>query len=428
MNTVCVRSAVLVQVISMIGLASASTSSAQLTVAPLPDLQLSKGGKVHAVVVQADGRMIVGGAFRAVNGVPRHNLARINRDGSVDSGWNPDVRGPEGASVHALALHEDAVLVGGRFDQVGGLPRLNVAKVSLAGAGGPDPDWNPGVSAELPAPEPAIVRALVVFGNEVFIGGDFDIVDGRPIRDVARLSLLGNGAADPQWSLALEGRGVWTLALGPVPFGPPVLVPAGAEAEESVTNLYVGGEFALRSTDDEDFVAGDWRHLIRVPVHAPPAPDPAWRPNPNGPVRSLAVGAGTVFAGGTFTEIDGLERLRAARLHVTEDAKGGLVDADWQLAIEPGRQEVDPEAGVAVLWLEQDRLYLGGSFEGVGSQPLRHLIRAAIRGEQLLDAAWRPQPDGPVQALARSESVWLAGGAFEQAGGATALGLARLDG
>src|SRR2546425_11275198 len=57
---------------------------AQTSPATLPDLKLSKDGNVYAMVRQSDGKIVIGGAFTAVNSVARLNLARLNPDGSVD--------------------------------------------------------------------------------------------------------------------------------------------------------------------------------------------------------------------------------------------------------------------------------------------------------------------------------------------------------
>ena len=43
---------------------------------------------VNATLVQPDGRIMVGGKFNTVGGIIRNNLARINADGALDSGFN----------------------------------------------------------------------------------------------------------------------------------------------------------------------------------------------------------------------------------------------------------------------------------------------------------------------------------------------------
>src|SRR5436190_21931780 len=46
-------------------------------------------GEVNAIVVQPDGKVLIGGEFTTVKGLVRTNIARVNADGSGDSSFNP---------------------------------------------------------------------------------------------------------------------------------------------------------------------------------------------------------------------------------------------------------------------------------------------------------------------------------------------------
>ncbi|MBN8481876.1 MAG: delta-60 repeat domain-containing protein, partial [Xanthomonadales bacterium] len=72
---------------------------AQLLLAA-PNLDLRTEGTVRAMARLADGALIVGGQFQSVNGLPRTNIARLLPDGSVDTGWAPQLDG----AVLALAI------------------------------------------------------------------------------------------------------------------------------------------------------------------------------------------------------------------------------------------------------------------------------------------------------------------------------------
>ena len=43
------------------------------------------GGFASAAAMHADGKIVVGGRFGSVNGVPRSGLARLNADGTLDT-------------------------------------------------------------------------------------------------------------------------------------------------------------------------------------------------------------------------------------------------------------------------------------------------------------------------------------------------------
>ncbi|RYD22605.1 MAG: hypothetical protein EOP88_07440 [Verrucomicrobiaceae bacterium] len=74
-------------------------------------------GTVNAIVLQPDGKVIIGGAFTSVNGSSREYLARLNADGSLDNTFTgPDFGDPIVWNVSALALQADGkLLVGGAF-------------------------------------------------------------------------------------------------------------------------------------------------------------------------------------------------------------------------------------------------------------------------------------------------------------------------
>ena len=70
------------------------------------------GNYVLATAVQPDGKIIIGGNFTSVLGVPRSNLARLNADGTLDMGFDPKANG----DVWAVAVQADGqVLIGGTF-------------------------------------------------------------------------------------------------------------------------------------------------------------------------------------------------------------------------------------------------------------------------------------------------------------------------
>src|SRR5947209_18778926 len=76
-------------------------------------------GTVNAVVVQPNGKVIIGGEFTTVKGLARSGIARLNSDGSGDPTFNPRIEA--NGNVLSVALQADGkVLVGS-----GGIVRLN---------------------------------------------------------------------------------------------------------------------------------------------------------------------------------------------------------------------------------------------------------------------------------------------------------------
>lgn len=92
-----------------------------------PDFKLGDAvdGEVWAIAVQKDGRLLIGGRFNTVGGLPRKNLARLNKDGTVDPNFNPgegfqSVLGNGGNSwVRSVELDSQGrIVVAGLFDVV----------------------------------------------------------------------------------------------------------------------------------------------------------------------------------------------------------------------------------------------------------------------------------------------------------------------
>jgi len=102
---------------------------------PIPSLA------VLAHIVQADGKVIIGGAFTNVGGFSRNGVARLNADGSLDGSFDPGT-GIEGSSMfvslatYTLAQQPDSkVLIGGPFYRINGVFHSYLAR--LNGDGGP---------------------------------------------------------------------------------------------------------------------------------------------------------------------------------------------------------------------------------------------------------------------------------------------------
>ncbi|MFO1500626.1 MAG: delta-60 repeat domain-containing protein [Verrucomicrobiota bacterium] len=85
-------------------------------------------GPVQCVLVQADGRIVLGGDFARVNGSTRPHVARLNSDGTLDAEFNPGA-GPNGQVLH-IALHgADGLLISGPFSSADGQKRPGLARL-----------------------------------------------------------------------------------------------------------------------------------------------------------------------------------------------------------------------------------------------------------------------------------------------------------
>src|SRR5262245_25603459 len=155
-------------------------------------------GRVNAVVMQPDGKLLIGGIFTTVRGLMRTNVARLNPDGSGDPTFNPGVRCDE---VSSLALQSDGkVLVGGYFstyvyDPTNGaeyiayshvLTRLNVNGTRDTGF-----EESMGAVGETPT---FVYAVAVQPDGKMLVGGYFTEFKGANRNGIARLNA--NGSLD----------------------------------------------------------------------------------------------------------------------------------------------------------------------------------------------------------------------------------------
>ncbi len=97
---------------------------------------------VYSVAVQADGKILLGGDFTTVGGTPRNHIARLNADGTLDTGFNPNANG----DVYSVAVQADGkILLGGNFTTVGGTARNHIARLNADGT--LDTGFNPNANS-----------------------------------------------------------------------------------------------------------------------------------------------------------------------------------------------------------------------------------------------------------------------------------------
>ena len=94
-------------------------------------------GTVNAFDIQSDGKIIVGGNFSEIGGQERRYLARLNTNGTFDPSFqDPNANfGGNFYSISEILVQPDGkVLIGGQFDTVGRQPRKNVVRLLADGS------------------------------------------------------------------------------------------------------------------------------------------------------------------------------------------------------------------------------------------------------------------------------------------------------
>jgi uncharacterized delta-60 repeat protein len=150
---------------------------------------------IYSMTVQADDRIIIGGAFDSINGVRRFCIARLDPDGTLDPVFNPDANNV----VFGTALQADGkIIIGGYFTKLGGIARNFIGRVN--GDGTLDTVFNSSVSGT------AVYTTSVQTDGKIIIGGEFTVVGGLPRGYIARLV---NDPVTQNLSVPNTGRVEW---------------------------------------------------------------------------------------------------------------------------------------------------------------------------------------------------------------------------
>ncbi len=141
----------------------------------LPKVTDSVNGNVFALAIDANGGILVGGLFSQAQELPRKNFVRYLPNGTLDQNFN-DGNGPNG-KVLAIAVQPDGkIVIGGEFSEVGTAQRRNIAR------------FNSDTTLDGPLTGPGAVtgtiRSLAVLpSGGVIVGGEFEI-SGRTGRNL----------------------------------------------------------------------------------------------------------------------------------------------------------------------------------------------------------------------------------------------------
>jgi uncharacterized delta-60 repeat protein len=288
----------------------------------------------RCAALQPDGKVLVGGNFNGFAGTSQARLMRLNSDGSLDAGFAPLI-GVEPNIVETVVLQPDGkILVGGNFTTVQGQPRNGVAR--LLPDGSLDPTFDPGSGADL-----AVLDIKVLGNGKVIIAGFFTTFNGTTRNRIARLNP--DGALDSTFDPGI-GADQQVQKIIPMPDGR-LMISGGFTSFNGVVRRAVARLLA-NGTLDTGFDAGintaaindialcsDGRILIaganEILFSSTSQPGIA-RLLPNGALdASFDAGSGAsgtisslallandkVLIGGSFLSYNGTGRNRIARIH-----------------------------------------------------------------------------------------------------------------
>jgi uncharacterized delta-60 repeat protein len=153
-------------------------------------------GIIDIIVLQSDGKILVGGRFKTFNGLPIAGLVRLNSDGSIDASFN--IQNGFDKNVYAIAVQSDEkIVVGGSFLTFNGISQKRILRLNKDGSLDTTFESGTGFSK-------GDVRTILIQPDErILLGGAFsgsykNVAASRLIR------LIPSGAYDNSFAAALN--------------------------------------------------------------------------------------------------------------------------------------------------------------------------------------------------------------------------------
>ncbi|MBO9703287.1 MAG: T9SS type A sorting domain-containing protein [Sporocytophaga sp.] len=163
---------------------------------------------IHAVEIQKDGKILIGGSFFTYNGEGVNRLARLNADGTYDNSFN--IGGGFNNTIYAIAIQEDTkIVVGGAFTVFNNGSINRIARLTATGS----KDDTFVVTTALNG-EP---RSIIIQPDQkILASGLFSTYNGAAAQGVVRINVDGSkdnslnsstGASSEVWTMALQSDG-----------------------------------------------------------------------------------------------------------------------------------------------------------------------------------------------------------------------------
>jgi uncharacterized delta-60 repeat protein len=305
----------------------------------------------NAIVIQSDGKILVGGGFNRFNEATRSCLVRLNSDGTEDTAFYTNLGSAfsgtalSPATVSAIAVQSDGkILAGGNFFEVNGNGVDDLVRLNSNGT------LDTAFNTNLGAGSSGSVLALAVQSDgKILVGGGFTQFNGNGVDDLVRLN--SNGTVDTAFTSNL-GTG----------FNGSI----DALAVQSDGKILAGGEF---STLNGVTVPSD---LIRL--NADGTLDTAFNNNLgtgfNGSIEAIAVQSdGKILAAGSFTTLNGV----TVPADLVRLNSNGTLDTTFNNNLGTGFDGVNSAIAVQ----SDGKILVGGSFTSFNGLPQKY---AALLG------------------------------------------------
>ncbi|SHL76924.1 delta-60 repeat domain-containing protein [Flavobacterium chilense] len=149
-------------------------------------------GKVYDSYIQSDQKIIIAGSFTSYNGNSSGRLIRLNEDGSQDTTFNTSIGATNGIIYKVCQQPDGKIIIVGSFTKYNNVTVNRIARILPNGD--LDTSFNTGSGSAL-----NITNVKILPDAKVLISGNFTAFNGVAINRIARL--FSNGTIDPGFNI-----------------------------------------------------------------------------------------------------------------------------------------------------------------------------------------------------------------------------------
>ena len=460
-------------------IAAIDTSSSLLN-----SFQADANGIVRDIKIY-NGKIYVAGDFTTIQGLVRSYAARFNVATGIADNW---LNGAKiNSYIFALGYSNSEVILGGQFTSYNPIPRPYMAAIDLSQPNYPLTNWTPNVfwssfstlngfihnghdliiagtfvyqengktinnliilndstgtiSQSISQYPNNVIRHISLYNNSLALTGDFtgfvNVSDGSAYSNVSYLSAYDLNTwqasktnyypdnsiykifTDPNGRLIVAGsfnrmNNISRNRLAAIDINSGLVTDFNPSADGSIyalaikdTTLFAGGTFGNLNSNTTPVVR---TYLGAVSTKTGKAT--AWNANANSSIYTLAIKDSILYAGGSFTTFKGAARNYGAAITTsgTGTVNGWLPNTN---------------GAIWIILPHNNTLFIGGDFSTVKGVSLNYL--AQVNNSTGAPNSWNPSPNGSVYSFDRIGNKFYAGGSFYTMGTTPRLSLASFD-